>query len=202
MRSPYNYLITPEEGRSTSVTSVEGNELILNTDMSNHQYVSRSGIVLEEPIVGASKIRKGDNVIVHHNVFRRFYNVRGEEKDSSSYYKEDQFFCYHDQIFLYKREGSDWMAPEGVCFVKPLKSNDDFSLDKEHALRGVVKYEDGSLEEAGIVKGDVVGFAPDSEYEFVIDGQRLYRVHTASISIKYEREGNEREYNQSWTQSN
>ena len=68
MRSPYNYLITPEEGRSTSVTSVEGNELILNTDMSNHQYVSRSGIVLEEPIVGASKIRKGDNVIVHHNV--------------------------------------------------------------------------------------------------------------------------------------
>ena len=202
MRAPYSYIIRPEEGRTTSVKEVGGQELILNTELQNHQYVSRSGIVLEKPIVGDGKIQKGDNVIVHHNVFRRFYDVRGGEKNSASYYKENKFFCYPDQIFLYKKAGLDWKAFEGFCFIKPLESQDDLSLEKEHALKGVVKYLDDDLRDAGIEKGDIVGFTPGSEYEFIIDGQRLYRVHTKSISIKYEREGNEREYNQGWTQSN
>ena len=202
MRSPYSYIVRPEEGRTTSVKEVDGQELILNTELQNHQYVSRSGIVLETPIMGDSKIRKGDNIIVHHNVFRRFYDVRGEEKNSASYYKEDKFFCYPDQVFLYKSIETDWKALEGFCFVKPLESQDELSLAKEHALKGVVKYLDDGLENSGITKGDIVGFTPGSEYEFIIDGQRLYRVHTKSISIKYEREGNERDYNQGWTQSN
>ena len=46
----------------------------------------------------------------------------------------------------------------------------------------------------------LVGFKPNSEYEFVIEGQRLYRVPTNSITIKYEYQGNEEEYNPSWAQ--
>ena len=49
-----------------------------------------------------------------------------------------------------------------------------------------------------IYKEDLVGFTPSSEYEFIIDGERMYRVPTNSISIKYERQGNEKEYNPSW----
>ena len=37
-------------------------------------------------------------------------------------------------------------------------------------------------------------------FEFVVDGERLYRVLTNSISIKYECQGNEKEYNPSWTE--
>ena len=40
-----------------------------------------------------------------------------------------------------------------------------------------------------------------SKYEFVIDGERLYRVMNHFITIKYEYQGNEKEYNPSWTQS-
>jgi len=39
---------------------------------------------------------------------------------------------------------------------------------------------------------------PSGEYEFIIDGERLYRVLTKFITIKYEREGTETEYNPSW----
>jgi len=49
-------------------------------------------------------------------------------------------------------------------------------------------------------KEDLVGFSPDDEYEFVIDGQRLYRVMTQFITIKYEYQGDEEEYNPSWAQ--
>ena len=78
-------------------------------------------------------------------------------------------------------------------FIKPLKNKDIFSTEKEQALIGVVKYTDGSIE-----KGDLVGFTPGSEYEFIIEGERLYRVPTNKITIKYEYQGNEEEYNPSW----
>ena len=43
-----------------------------------------------------------------------------------------------------------------------------------------------------------MGFTPDSEYEFIIDDERLYRVLTKEITIKYEYKGQEEEYNPSW----
>ena len=61
---------------------------------------------------------------------------------------------------------------------------------------GVMKYPDNTLKD--IKENDLVGFTPDSEYEFIIDGERLYRVLTNSISIKYEYQGQEEEYNPSW----
>ncbi|ASE99968.1 hypothetical protein [uncultured virus] len=60
---------------------------------------------------------------------------------------------------------------------------------------GVVKYSDGTVN-----VGDLVGFRPGSKYEFIIDGQRLYRVLSNFITIKYEYQGNEKEYNPSWAQ--
>ena len=48
---------------------------------------------------------------------------------------------------------------------------------------------------------ELVGFTPNSEYEFVINGERLYRVMNKFITIKYEYQGNEEEYNPSWAQS-
>ena len=46
---------------------------------------------------------------------------------------------------------------------------------------------------------DLIGFRPNSEYEFVFEGKRLYRVLSNFITIKYEYQGNEEEYNPSWS---
>ncbi len=59
-----------------------------------------------------------------------------------------------------------------------------------------MRYSDNSIKD--IKNGDLVGFTPDSEYEFVIDNERLYRVLTKEITIKYEYQGQEEEYNPSW----
>ena len=37
--------------------------------------------------------------------------------------------------------------------------------------------------------------------EHIVDGERLYRVMNQFINIKYEYQGNEKEYNPSWAQS-
>ena len=100
-----------------------------------------------------------------------------------------------DQIFAYKR--NTWLPLKGYCFIKPIKSYDKLSIEKEQPLIGIMKYTDKDL--PNIKNGDLVGFTPYSEYEFIIDGERLYRVLTNQISIKYEYQGNEKEYNPSWT---
>jgi hypothetical protein len=196
MKSVYNFVVTPIGERYNNTKKVEGGDLILNTEIFNHQFVNRVAKVISTPIVGDTDIQPGDEVIVHHNVFRRWHNVRGEEKNSRSYFNESTYLITQDQIFLYKRNNK-WNAPKGFCFVKPLKEMDDpLNVNIERPLIGIVKYSDGTVK-----VNELVGFRPSSEYEFVIDGERLYRVLSNFITIKYEYQGNEEEYNPSWAES-
>ena len=200
MKSVYNFVVSPKGERYNNKKKVGDSELILNTEIYNHQFVNRTAIVKSIPLIGNTDVQPGDEVIVHHNVFRRWHNVKGIEKNSRSFFDENTYLINQDQIFLYKRptnwsrfKESWWRAPKGYCFVKPLKAIDQFNIESEKPLQGIVKYSDGTVEE-----GDLVGFRPSSEYEFIVDGERLYRVLSNFITIKYEYQGNEEEYNPSW----
>ena len=195
MKSVYNFVVAPSGDRYNNSKKVGDSELILNTEIFNHQYVNRRARVISTPIIGETDIEVGDDVIVHHNVFRRWHNINGEEKNSRSYFDEKTYLVNHDQIFLYKRFW-EWRTPKGYCWVKPLKATDKFNIEKEKPLQGIVKYSDGTVN-----VGDLIGFRPNSEYEFIVDGERLYRVLSNFITIKYEYQGNEETYNPSWAQS-
>ena len=195
MRSVYNYVVKPKGGRYNNSKKVGDKDLILNTEIFNHQYINRQATVISTPIIGNTNIEVGDDVIVHHNVFRRWHNQHGEEKNSRSYFKEDTYIISQDQIFLYKTFWQ-WKTIPGFCWVKPIKNFNKLDVDQEQPLMGIIEYAD-----KGFNKGDLVGFTPNSEYEFVIDGQKLYRVLSKFITIKYEYQGNEETYNPSWAQS-
>ena len=194
MKSVYDFVVAPKGERYNNTKKLDGGELILNTEIYNHEFVNREAIVTSTPLVGHADIQAGDTVLVHHNVFRRWHNVKGIEKNSRSYFNESTYFIGEDQIFLYKRD-SEWVCPTGYCFVMPLKAIDQFNIESEKPLQGIVKYSDGTVE-----VNDLVGFRPSSEYEFIVDGERLYRVLSNFITIKYEYQGNEEEYNPSWAQ--
>ena len=195
MKAPFDFIIKPKGNRYNNTTKVGDKDLIINTEIFNHQFVNREAIVKSVPTAFKTNIKPGDTIITHHNVFRRWYDVKGREKNSRSYFDEDTYLVKEDQIFLYKTNG-EWKATKGYCFVKPLKKKNQFNIDMERPLIGIVKYSDDTVEE-----GDLIGFKPSSEFEFVIDGERLYRVLSHFITIKYEYQGDEEEYNPSWTQS-
>ena len=195
MKSVYNFVVTPKGDRYNNTKKLDNGELILNTEIYNHQYVNREAIVISTPIIGDTDIKPGDTVILHHNIFRRWHNVKGVEKNSRAYFNESTYFINHDQIFLYKRK-DEWIAPKGYCFVKPLRAKNPFNIDMERPLQGIVKYSDSTVE-----VGDLIGYRPKTQSEFIVDGERLYRVLSNLITIKYEYQGDEEEYNPSWAKS-
>jgi len=195
MKAPFDFVIEPKGNRYNNTTKVGSSELILNTEIYNHQFVNRQAIVKSVPTAFETDIKTGDIIIIHHNVFRRWHNQHGEEKNSKSFFNEDTYLVKEDQIFLYKTN-KEWKIPKGYCFVQPIKKRSGFDTNEEEPCVGIVEYTDGTYN-----IGDLVGFTPSSTYEFIIDGKRLYRVMTKFITIKYEYQGNEEAYNPSWAQS-
>jgi len=200
MTSLYSFIVKPIGKRYENSVKVDDKELIINTSIETFKAVNNMAEVVSVPLLFKSDIKVGDKVIIHHNVFRRYYDIRGKQKNSRSYFMEDLYFVDADQIYLYG-DTNKWKSFGNRCFVMPIKNNSDFSLDKERKLIGILKYGNSSLEELKINPGDLVGYKPGGEFEFIIDKQRLYCMKSNDIVIKYEYRGDEVEYNSSWAKS-
>ena len=200
MNSLFDFIVEPYGQRYNNTIKVGDTSLIINTKLDNYKSVNNTGKVISVPLAYKTNIKPGDLVMIHHNVFRRFYDIRGNEKNSKSYFKDNLYFVQLDQIYLYKRS-SKWKSFGDRCFIAPLKNNDEINTSLEQSLIGVLKYGNSVLEALEINEGDVVGYTPFGEYDFIVDNKRLYCMKSNDIVIKYERQGNEKEYNPSWAQS-
>jgi len=185
MKSIHNYIISTKN-RYNNKVAVEGKELIINTEITerDHVFVNRIGKVQATPIEIKSPVKEGDEIIVHHNVFRKWFDIRGEEKNSTNFLSEDTYFVTPDQVFAYKRDNK-WKSLPGFCFVKPLSKEDQWSIQGDENLSGELVYTNDHLSSLGVFEGDVIGFMPDSEYEFTIEGQKLYRILSNHVTINY-----------------
>ena len=198
MKGMYDFIVEPLGKRYNNTVDIEGVDLVVNTSIESFKSVNNIGFVLALPKAFKTDISIGDQIMIHHNVFRRFYDMRGNEKNSRSYLNENMYLCAFDQIYLYKKDGGDWITFGDRCFVKPICSTNEFDTDLEEPHIGIVKYDNKKLNSIGIKNEMLVTFRPESEFEFIVDNQRLYCMKSNDIVIKHEYEGNEKEYNPSW----
>ena len=200
MNSVYQFIIKPIGERYNNELKVGDKKLIINSSISSHKFVNRKAEVVAVPLAFETELKKGDKVIVHHNLFRRYYNQKGKSVNSGKYFKDDMYFASEDQIYM-KQVNNSWKTVKDYCFVKPVVNKDDSSLSKLKECVGIVKYGNNVLEALKINEGDLVGFKKNREFEFFIDGELLYCMESNDILIKYENKGNETEYNPSWANS-
>tara|TARA_R110000824_G_scaffold171412_2_gene348972 strand:- start:762 stop:1325 length:564 start_codon:yes stop_codon:yes gene_type:complete len=185
MRSPTQFIVKPVGGkRYDNIKEIGGKDFIISSSQEDHRVTNRFGVVINTPIGYEGEIEKGDILLVHHNVFRIYYDIRGNEKSSPSFFMDDIFLIEFGQFFLYKK-GDKWYAPEPYCFVKGIKKKQDVVHNNniEQELIGELVYSNKELSALGVYKGDMISFKPESEYEFNIDGEKLYRMRTADICI-------------------
>jgi hypothetical protein len=200
MKSVYQFIIKPLGERYSNEIDIDGKKLIINSSISDHKFVNRLAIVVSTPLAYKSKIKKGDTVIVHHNLFRRYYNIKGKSVNSSTYFKDNLYFAGADQVYMYKRN-NNWQTNGDYCFVKPVLNEDDSSLDKLKKNVGIIKYGNSSLEALNMHPEDFIGFKRNREFEFLVDKELLYCMQSNDILIKYENKRNQTEYNPSWANS-
>jgi len=201
MNSIYDFIIKPIGDRYTNSKKVGDKTLITNTSIEDFRSVNNEAIVIGLPKAIDTPIEKGDTIIVHHNLFRRFYDIRGDQKNSRSFVGEDTFLCSPDQIYLYKKPNSEWNTFEDRCFVQPLVNKSDLTTKNVKSNIGVMRHSNTFLESIGITTGDIVYFKSGREFKFVIDNRLTYCMKSNDIILKHEHKANQEEYNPSWASS-
>lgn len=186
MKSPFYFIVRPLNGkRYDNTKSIAGIDFIVSTSEEDHKFSNRFAEVVELPLGYKGPIEIGDTLLVHHNAFKFYNDVRGRQKSGKSFFRDDIFFIEPDQFFMYKQNGK-WNAYDRYCFIKPIAATESYIKKpfSEEPLMGVMKYPNEYLIERGINKGDMICFSPDSEYEFTVDEEKLYRMYDHQITIK------------------
>jgi len=200
MNSVYEFIIKPVGNRYSNELTIGDKKLIVNSSISNHKFVNREAEIVALPLAFKTKLKVGDRVIVHHNLFRRYYNMKGKSVNSTKYFKNDLYFASLNQIYMKKTKDS-WETLNEYCFIKPIVNKSSSSLKKLKQCVGIVKYGNSTLEALKIHKEDLVVFKKNREFEFLINNEVVYCMESNDILLKDERKGNETEYNPSWAKS-
>tara|TARA_R110002167_G_scaffold253027_3_gene459383 strand:- start:17810 stop:18373 length:564 start_codon:yes stop_codon:yes gene_type:complete len=186
MRSPYLFIAKPLDDRRYNNTKKIGDvDFITSTSEENHMASNRIAEVVSTPIAYNGPIKPGDKLLVHHNVFKFYNDMQGRRKSGRSHFMDNLFFVEPDQFYMY-HNGDRWNSYDRYCFIKPVPTEDYYIYKAltEEPLVGEVRYSNDYLRSQGIDTGDRVTFKPESEYEFEVDGEKLYRMFDHQITIK------------------
>jgi hypothetical protein len=126
MKSLYSFIVKPLNKRYDNTKKINDKTFIINTSIEDHKFVSKKAVVVSTPSAYKTKINIGDEIYVHHNIFRRWYDQKGKERNSSTYFKDDLYFVSPGQIYMYNLK-----SHLDYCFIKPLKNQSFLENRKE-----------------------------------------------------------------------
>lgn len=186
MNSLHYYIVKPNNGELyDNIVETSNGSFILSSSIENHETTNRQAIVLAAPSKLKTDVLPGAVIIVHHNVFRKYNDMKGNEVFAAGLITGDTYMVDPYQVFMYKNPGDhDWTTLDPFCFVSPIDNDDAFSNSSTKELWGTMEYPNKYLTDLGIKKGDKIGFRTDSEYEFNIEGNKYYRVNSNNICLK------------------
>lgn len=187
MKSPFYFIVSPRDNQRYD--NMRG-DLFISTSKEDHLTSMREAVVIATPIGYEGPVEPGDLIIVHHNTFKYYYDMRGREKSAWNHFQENLFFV--EDPYAYKKPGGNWIGIGRYVFVSPVE-NDYTGIttaDVEKPLVGTIKYANEEILSLGIKEGDMVTFEPESEYPFSIDGEKVYRMYTKNITILLDEQNN------------
>ena len=90
MKSPFYFIVKPMKGkRYDNTKSIGGIDFIVSTSEEDHRFSNRYAEVIETPLRYSGPIQVGDTLLVHHNVFKFYNDMRGRQKSGKSFFKDD-----------------------------------------------------------------------------------------------------------------
>ncbi len=71
MKSLYSFIVKPLSKRYDNTKKINDKAFIVNTSIEDHKFVSKKAVVVSTPAAYKTKINIGDELYIHHNIFRR-----------------------------------------------------------------------------------------------------------------------------------
>lgn len=171
-------------------TTKENSEVLIAKEFNNPLNIVRYGTVISTPVLYDTILHPGDIVFFHHNIVRR--SMAMDRTIMHNPYEVDRakglYNCPPEEIFGIERNGT-FTALDPFCFIKPIKNETItkksgifmVSGDIEKPNLGIIRYGNEHLKSLGLNDGDKVVFKVDSEYEFHVYGEKLYRMKSNKI---------------------
>ena len=199
MRS-LNHVIVEFEEQYKNTKKIGGLDLIVNLDVDDVSFINRVATIVSLP--SGTILKKGDLVIVHHNIARKRFTPKGEALKSNYFIEDNKFFVPPNLVFMYYRDGV-WNALAPFTFIRPIKHKSKYkgslfipesAIEKEYTYKGnrmnlgEVAYINQPMTDMGLKQGDNIVFKRDAEYEFEIGGEILYKMSTNDVIAKIEGE--------------
>jgi hypothetical protein len=111
MKSPTQFIVKPVNGsRYSNIKNIGGIDFIVNTSEEEAKFSNRYAEVIETPLNYKGPIQNGDTLIVHHNAFKFYNDVKGRRKSGKSFFRDDLFLIDEEQFFYIKAMASGMLT--------------------------------------------------------------------------------------------
>ena len=77
MKSLYDFIVKPLGETYDNTINIDDTKLILNNNVESFKFVNNYAEVISTPLMLETPVNVGDIILVHHNVFRRWYDMKG-----------------------------------------------------------------------------------------------------------------------------
>lgn len=170
------FKVRPKNNRRyDNIKKIGDVNFITSVSEEDHKASNRIAVVIETPHMYSGPIKPGYELIVHHNVFKFYNDMKGNRRSGKSFLFENDFILDDEQWFAFREgEGSEFTAKKGIVFVEPIK---------ESFREGSVIIHDNTNDKISV--GTIVNFTPESEYEFRINNFLMYKMRTEDL-VSYE----------------
>jgi len=68
MHSIYSFIVSPKKKRYNNEITIGDKTLITNSNVEDHNLVSKQAVIISVPLMYKGDIKIGDEVMIHHNI--------------------------------------------------------------------------------------------------------------------------------------
>tara|TARA_R100001015_G_scaffold19178_2_gene15597 strand:+ start:538 stop:1116 length:579 start_codon:yes stop_codon:yes gene_type:complete len=192
MRPIRDYYFIKVEKIHEDTIIVNGKELFMDTSFDELKHARQYGTVVALP-VGLPKglkldVKVGDKVYCHHFLT--------SEENRVKFHDDEKVFSIHwTYMYARVRKGKLKMLHQWNFVKQKVEDESNYVSDsgiylkpeaEDVELHGYVEYMNDDLKKLGVKRGDEVVFSENSEYDMIIEGEKLLRMRNFDILAKVE----------------
>lgn len=187
---PLDVFIVHIPKRMKDTVKVGDVEIYIDSRFDEFEHRVNEGTVVAPPYKYDTGVEEGDVLYFHHHVVVNDGQPMTGEEDTYIVRYDDKHTVNSQAIAYKNKEGvvtalSGWVVlepvdPEAVTSEQILT----VGLEEKKYLRGTIAHPFVGIEGSGLKVGDVVGFPPNRDYNFEIDGETYFRVRHEDLLYK------------------